>query len=62
MAIQNYERIVERISRETGLDVEEVNRRVDAKRAKLSDLISRDGAAQVVAVELGVVVYDIQHL
>lgn len=54
MVIQNYERLVDRISRETGLDVSEINRRVDAKRAKLSDLISKEGAAQVVAVELGI--------
>ncbi len=54
MISQNYDKIVERICRETGLDVQEINRRVDAKRAKLSDLISKEGAAQVVAVELGV--------
>lgn len=54
MISQNYEKIVERISRETGLDAEEINRRVAAKRAKLSDLISKEGAAQVIAVELGI--------
>ncbi len=54
MLSKNYNKLVERISRETGLDISEINRRVDAKRAKLSDLISPEGAAQVVAVELGI--------
>lgn len=54
MLSKNYDKVVERISRETGLDISEINRRVDAKRAKLSDLISLEGAAQVVAVELGI--------
>ena len=54
MISQNFNKLVERISRETGLDIQEINRRVDAKRAKLSDLISKEGAAQVVAVELGI--------
>lgn len=54
MISQNYDKLVERISRETGLEMQEVNRRVEAKRAKLSDLISKEGAAQVVAVELGI--------
>lgn len=52
--LQNYEQLVERISRNTSLSAEDINRRVEAKRAKLSGLISREGAAQVVAAELGV--------
>lgn len=50
----NYEKIIERISRSSGLEKEEIERRVEAKRAKLSGLISKDGAAQVVASELGI--------
>ncbi len=50
----NYERIVEKISESSGVDKEEVIRRVEAKRAKLSGLISQEGAAQIVAAELGV--------
>ncbi len=50
----NYEKIIERISKSSGLEKEEINRRVEAKRAKLSGLISKEGAAQVVAAELGV--------
>jgi len=50
----NYEKILEKIARASNLDKEEIKKRVDAKRAKLSDLISYEGAAQIVAVELGV--------
>lgn len=52
--LQNYNQLVERISRSSGLSVEDIERRVEAKRAKLSGLISREGAAQVVASELGI--------
>src|SRR3989344_7747774 len=51
---QNYEKILEKISSVSGVEKEEIDRRVEAKRAKLSGLISRDGAAQVVAAELGI--------
>ena len=50
----NYENLVERISRASGKQVEELIRLVEAKRAKLSGLISREGAAQIVAAELGI--------
>ena len=52
--IGNYEKILERISRASGIDSSELDRRVEAKRAKLSGLISKEGAAQVVAAELGI--------
>jgi len=50
----NYERIVERISKISGLSKEEIERKIEAKRAKLSGLISKEGAAQVIASELGI--------
>lgn len=50
----NYERLRERISKASNLNVEEIERRVEAKKAKLSGLISREGAAQIVAAELGI--------
>ena len=50
----NYERILEKIASSAGLSKEEVERQIEAKRAKLSGLISKEGAAQVVASELGV--------
>jgi len=50
--IQDYTRLVERISKVSGKGIDEINRLVEAKRAKLSGLISREGAAQIVASEL----------
>ena len=52
--IQNYSQLVERISKSSALPVEDIERRIEAKRAKLSGLISKEGAAQVVAAELGI--------
>jgi len=52
--IQNYPQLAERISKSSGKSVEDINRLVEAKRAKLSGLISREGAAQIVASELGI--------
>ena len=51
---ENFDRILEKISKSAGLEKEEIERRVEAKRAKLSGLISREGALQVVAAELGI--------
>lgn len=54
MVMGNYEKIIEKIAKFSGLNPEEVNRRIEAKRAKLSGLISQEGAAQIVAAELGI--------
>ena len=51
---ENYDKILERIARAADLERDEVERRVEAKRAKLSGLISKEGAAQVIAAELGI--------
>ncbi len=50
----NYQSLIEKISKASGLSVEDVDRRVEAKRAKLSGLISKEGSAQIVASELGI--------
>jgi len=50
----NYEKIIEKISKSSGLEIEEIERRIEAKRAKLAGLISKEGAAQVIAAELGI--------
>ena len=50
----NYDRIVTKIARTANLEKEEIERRVEAKRAKLSSLITKEGAAQIVAAELGI--------
>lgn len=54
MAQGNYEKLLERIARSAGLMKEDVEKKVETKREKLSGLISKEGAAQVVASELGI--------
>lgn len=54
MGDSNYDKIIEKIARTANLDKDEVERKIGAKRAKLSDLISPEGAAQIVAAELGI--------
>lgn len=52
--MQNYDLLVERIAKSSGLERKEVERKVEAKKAKLSGLISKEGAAQIIAAELGI--------
>jgi len=54
MVVGNYDKILEKIANASGFSKAEIERRIEAKRAKLSGLISQEGAAQVVAAELGV--------
>jgi len=54
MVDENYDRIVIKIAQSANLDKEEIERKIEAKRAKLSGLISKEGAAQIVAAELGI--------
>ena len=49
-----YEKLVDKISSSSGLSSEEIISKIDAKRDKLSGLISKEGAAQIVAAELGI--------
>jgi len=51
---KSYEKILKKMGQISGIEEEEINRRVEAKRAKLSGLISREGALQVIAAELGI--------
>jgi replication factor A1 len=50
----NYYKFLERVSRVSSMQKEEIDRRVDAKQAKLSGLISREGALQIIAGEMGI--------
>ena len=50
----NYDQLLEMISRSSNKDRGEIERMIEAKRAKLSGLISKEGAAQIVASELGI--------
>ena len=52
--MDNYEKLVEKIASVANLEIGEIIRRVEAKRAKLSGLVSKEGAAQIVAAELGI--------
>jgi ssDNA-binding replication factor A large subunit len=54
MADAGYDKLLNRISKASGLEKEEIERKIEAKRAKLSGLISKEGAAQVVSAELGI--------
>mgnify|MGYP001567642845 CR=1 FL=1 len=49
-----YTNLVEKIAKHSGLSVTDIVTKVDAKKAKLSGLISKEGAAQIVAAELGI--------
>lgn len=46
--------IVEKIARISGISKEEIIRRIEAKKERLSGLVSLEGAAQIVAAELGI--------
>lgn len=50
----NYEKLVSLISKSSGLPKDEIERRIESKRERISGMISPDGAAQIVAAELGV--------
>lgn len=52
--MENYDKLLERISKISGVTGEEIERKVEAKKAKLSGLISKEGAAQIVAAEMGI--------
>lgn len=49
-----YEALIEKIAESSGVAKEEIDKKVEAKRAMLSGLISREGAAQIIAAELGI--------
>ena len=50
----NYEQLIQFISENSGISKEEIERKIEAKQAKLAGLISKEGAAQVVAAELNI--------
>ncbi len=51
---ENYKQLVDFISQQSSLGIDDIERRVEAKRAKLAGLISREGALQVIAAELNI--------
>ena len=46
--------IIEKIKKESGLSEKEINNRIEEKMKQLSGLISKDGAAHIIANELGI--------
>ena len=52
--MDSYVQLIERIAASAKITPADVENRIEAKRAKLSGLVSREGAAQIVAAELGV--------
>jgi len=52
--MQNYDLLIDRISKASNIEKDEIERRIEAKKAKLSGLISKEGAAQIIAAELGI--------
>jgi len=53
--MDNYDKYAELIARSAEMDREEIERMVEAKRARLSGLVSKEGAIQIVAAELGII-------
>ncbi len=51
---ENYQQLVEFISENSGVTIEDIERKIEAKQAKFSGLISKEGAAQVIAAELNI--------
>jgi len=50
----NYQQLIQLISDNSGLPLDEIERKIEAKQAKLAGLISKEGAAQVIAAELNI--------
>lgn len=55
----SYEDIIAKIKQEKGLTDAEINDKINAKLKKLSDLISKEGAAHIIANELNIDLFDI---
>ena len=53
-----YEQIIERIKKEGNISESEIESKIDQKMKQLSGLISKEGAAHIVANELGIKLFD----
>ncbi|MBI3034486.1 DUF2240 family protein [Candidatus Woesearchaeota archaeon] len=53
-----FEEIVAKIREKSGLDEQEITQRVDSKVKQLSGLVSREGAAHILANELGIRLFE----
>lgn len=52
--LDNYTQLLDFVSQNSGVPIDEIERRVEAKRAKLAGLISKEGALQIIAAELNI--------
>ena len=50
----DYDKLLERLINASKISKDEIEKKVEAKRAKLSGLVSKEGALQIVAAELGI--------
>lgn len=55
MSNGSYTRLIEKISKTSGLRQEEIEQKIVLKQEKISGMISREGAAQIIAAELGII-------
>src|SRR3989344_1756571 len=53
----SYQDIIKRINQETNISSEEIELKVKEKLSKMSDLVTKEGAAHIVAHELGVKIF-----
>ena len=53
-----YDTIIEKIMEHSKLTLEEVNSKIKAKTEQLAGLISKEGAAHIIANELGVKLFE----
>lgn len=51
---QNYKRLIEFMSEASGVSIDDIERKIEAKQAKLAGLITKEGAAQIIAAELNI--------
>src|SRR3989338_8578242 len=53
-----YEQIIEKIKKEANISESDIESRINQKMKQLSGLISKEGAAHIVANELGIKLFD----
>lgn len=58
--MENYNALIDRMVSTSGLSKDNIERRIEARMAKLSGLISKEGAAQIIAAELGITFDNVQ--
>ena len=58
MVNKTYEEIVQKISESTSLSMQDIEAKIQKKIIELQDLISKEGAAHIIANEFGIKLYD----